>query len=679
MILFDMNNKIAQELSIKEFQVENVLKLIFEEKATVPFVARYRKEMHGNLDETQIREIIKRKEYLDKLNNLKDTALKAIKEKGKLTSVIEKNILDATTLQEVEDIYEPFKERKKTKADIAIEKGFQGIADNIKKGEKPFISPELLKKYSKEEILLGAEDIIIQELVQEKKNKDILRYYYKKYGEISSSFKSEKKLEDLDEKTKKQIHKFQIYGNEFSSPIKKLKEYQILALNRGENLGILQVKLVNDSEIVLEELYEKYQHVKNCVKEAYKKIFLSVEREIRTELTEIAQKKAIITFKENLEKLLLTKPNTGKVVLAMDPGFRTGCKVAVIDKHNTPQAFDKVFIEHREDTLRKTKELIEKYNVEYIVIGNGTGSQEISEILSSFEIPIAIVNESGASVYSASAIAKEEFPKLDLTDRGTISIGRRFIDPLSELIKIPVISIGVGMYQHDCKEKELEKELGYVVEDVVHNVGININTASKYLLEHVSGLTKKSAQKIEENKPYSSREELRKVLSSKAFELSAGFLRVYESKEEFDSTNIHPEQYGLAQYLIDKNIKTYSPDLKTLYSGVTQDVIDFIWSAYENREDIRKYDAVMKVSSRKIEDLEEGEMMNGVVRNIMQFGAFVDIGVKQNGLVHVSEIADTFVKDITEFLTIGEEVKVKILHVDVEKGKIQLSMKNIDK
>lgn len=673
-----MIDKIAQELSLKPSQVESIIKLIFDEKATVPFVARYRKEIHGNLDETQIREIIKRKEYLDKLNLLQQTALKAIKEKDKLTTQLEKNILNAKTLQEVEDLYEPYKERKKTKADIAIEKGFQSVAEQIKNGEKLFISQELLNKYSKKEILSGADDIIVQELVQDKQNKDILRYYYKQYGEINASFKNQKKLEELDEKIKKQVHKFDIYGNEFSSQIKKLKEYQILALNRGESLGILQVKITNDSEIVLKELNEKYPNIENCVKEAYKKLFLSIEREVRSELTEIAQKKAIATFKENLEKLLLTKPHTRKVILAIDPGFRTGCKIAVIDESNNPQAFDKIFIEHKEESIRKIKELIKKFKVEYIVIGNGTGSQEISEVISSFQLPIAIVNESGASVYSASAVAKEEFPNLDLTNRGTISIGRRFIDPLSELIKIPVISIGVGMYQHDCKEKELERELGYVVEDVVHNIGINVNTATKYLLEKVSGLTKKSAQKIEENKPYSSRNDLKKILTPKAFELSAGFLRVYESKEEFDSTNIHPEQYVLARHIISNNIKTYYSNLDSIHSGVTQDVLDFIWKSYEDQDDIRKYDAVMKVSSKKIEDLAEGDVMTGVVRNIMQFGAFIDIGVKQNGLVHVSEIADTFVKDINDFLTIGEEVRVKVISVDVEKQKIQLTMKDIE-
>lgn len=673
-----MIKKIAQELSLKPSQIESIIKLIVDEKATVPFVARYRKEMHGNLDETQIREIIKRKEYLDKLDSLQQTALKTIEEKGKLTTQLENNILNSKTLQEVEDLYEPYKERKKTKADVAIEKGFQGVANQIKSGEKVVISQDLLNSYSQEEILQGAEDIIVQDIVQDKQNKDILRYYYQQYGEITSSLKSTKKLEELDAKSKQQIHKFEIYSSNFSCPIKKLKEYQILALNRGESLNILQVKIVNDSEIILEELFEKYPQCKECVKEAYKKLFVSVEKELRNSLTEFAQKKAITTFKENLSKLLLTKPHTNKVILAIDPAFRTGCKIAVIDKNNNPQEFDKVFIEKKEETLQKISKLISTYAIEYIVIGNGTGSQEISVLMSSFELPIAIVNESGASVYSASAIAKEEFPSLDLTNRGTISIGRRFIDPLSELIKIPVTSIGVGMYQHDCKEKELERELGFVIEDVVHNVGININTASKYLLEHVSGLTKKSAQKIENNKPYTSREALRKILTPKAFELSAGFLRVYNSSEEFDTTNIHPQQYELAKHIITKNIKTYSTSLESISKGVTQDVINFIWESYENSEDIRKYDAIMKVSSKKIEDLKEGEVMIGIVRNIMQFGAFIDIGVKQDGLVHVSQIANAFVKDINDFLTIGEEVKVKVTDIDVEKQKIQLSIKEVE-
>ncbi|MEC8339391.1 MAG: S1 RNA-binding domain-containing protein, partial [Nanoarchaeota archaeon] len=348
----------------------------------------------------------------------------------------------------------------------------------------------------------------------------------------------------------------------------------------------------------------------------------------------------------------------------------------ILDKHTNPQEFDKIFLDKKEFSVQKIKLLISKYSCDCIVIGNGTASNETFELLSQeIELPFIIVNESGASVYSASKIGAEEFKNLDATDRGTISIGRRYIDPLSELIKIPVESIGVGMYQHDVNQKELNEKLSYVVEDVVHSIGVQVNTASKYLLEKVSGLTSRSAQKIYDNRPYSSRNQLKKLLTPKAYEYAIGFLRINNADEELDSTAIHPKDYSIAKKIIKEHIKTYNKNL-----GIGESVFNFIRESYEKKdEDIRVYEANVQIKkTRNIDDLKEDEIIEGVVRNIMQFGAFVDIGVKQDGLVHISEVANTFVDDINKFLTIGQKVKVKVISIDKEKNKIQLSSKQVN-
>ncbi len=669
---------ISNKLNLNLKQVGNTLKLI-EEDATTPFIARYRKESTGNLDENQIREIIEIKKYQEKLFNLKKTVLNSINEQKKLTKEIKENILRAKIIQEVEDIYEPYKRTKKTKADIAKERGFQIIAKQILNQKEIKIPQSLLDKYSQEEILSGAQDIIAQDIAEDIKYKESLRFYYNKYGEIESKYKT--KLDDLNEKDKKQIYKFEIYDN-FISEIKKIKSYQILALNRGENLKILNVKLIND-EIALDNLIENIRNLNSndfllipAIKEGYKKLFKSIETEIRNNLTKKAHIDSITTFQNNLKELLLTKPNYNKEILAIDPGFRTGCKIAILNKYGEPKEYNKIFLEKEKDTIKIIKDLIEKHKSEIIVIGNGTGSNECFEILSKeIDLPYVIVNESGASVYSASKVGAEEFPDIDLTNRGTISIGRRFIDPLSELIKIPVESIGVGMYQHDINQKELSQKLSFVVEDVVHSIGINLNTASKYLLENISGLTSKSAQKIINNKPYKSREELKKILTPKAYEYSIGFLRIPESKEELDNTSIHPKDYIVAKKIINGDIKSYNSNL-----NIDENTFNFIIESYSKKGfDPRIYEANFQIKkTKKIEDLKEEDIIEGIVRNIMQFGAFVDIGLKNEGLIHISEIANSYVDDVNKFLKIGQKVKVKIISIDLEKGKIQLSLKQVD-
>ncbi len=669
---------ISNKLNLNLKQVGNTLKLI-EEDATTPFIARYRKESTGNLDENQIRKIIEIKKYQEKLFNLKKTVLNSINEQKKLTKEIKENIIRAKIIQEVEDIYEPYKRTKKTKADIAKERGFQIIAKQILNQKEIKIPQSLLDKYSQEEILSGAQDIIAQDIAEDIKYKESLRFYYNKYGEIESKYKT--KLDDLNEKDKKQIYKFEIYDN-FISEIKKIKSYQILALNRGENLKILNVKLIND-EIALDNLIENIRNLNSndfllipAIKEGYKKLFKSIETEIRNNLTKKAHIDSITTFQNNLKELLLTKPNYNKEILAIDPGFRTGCKIAILNKYGEPKEYNKIFLEKEKDTIKIIKDLIEKHKSEIIVIGNGTGSNECFEILSKeIDLPYVIVNESGASVYSASKVGAEEFPDIDLTNRGTISIGRRFIDPLSELIKIPVESIGVGMYQHDINQKELSQKLSFVVEDVVHSIGINLNTASKYLLENISGLTSKSAQKIINNKPYKSREELKKILTPKAYEYSIGFLRIPESKEELDNTSIHPKDYIVAKKIINGDIKSYNSNL-----NIDENTFNFIIESYSKKGfDPRIYEANFQIKkTKKIEDLKEEDIIEGIVRNIMQFGAFVDIGLKNDGLIHISEIANSYVDDVNKFLKIGQKVKVKIISIDLEKGKIQLSLKQVD-
>ncbi len=679
---------ISEELSLKSFQIESVLALTAE-WSTVPFIARYRKERTGDLDENQIRDIIEVQKREENLYKAKVTAIEGIREQWLLTPELEKTLENAKTLKEVEDIYAPYRLKKKTKAMIAIENGWQVVADMIKQNRTFNIPEHLLALHAKEEIIEWAIEIIASEIAASGEIRDRLREYLHRDGLISSKKKSEKMLEKLNEKTKGEIKKFDIYA-EFSVLVSRIKPYQTLALNRGENLDILIVKIEKDDESL--ELVRDFfprgtliPELEDAIKKGYTALFKSVETEIRSELTEAWEDESIETFQQNLSNLLMTRPEYGKTILGIDPGYRTGCKIVILDPIGNPLAFSKIFLDSPSEGSKILTSLREKYNPDIIVVGNGTGGDETVELVqATLSIPIFIVNESWASVYSASETAQEEFPDLDVTDRGTISIARRYLDPLSELVKIPVGSIGVGMYQHDIAEKKLEERLGYTVEDTVNQVGVNVNTASVHVLSYISGLDKRTAKKVYSHRPYASRANLAKLLSSKAYEQAIGFLRIPESKETLDNTDIHPDQYPLAKYIIEKNItaKDFSEqrgELQKLYPEVTPRTIEFITLSYENLgRDPRTQSSHREAKPKKnLATLSEGDIVEGVVRNVVAFWAFIDIGLKNDGLVHVSEIANQYVKNPMDFLSVGQEVKARILKVDTTTGKIQLSLREI--
>ncbi len=684
---------VASELGFNNSQVELVLALIAE-WATVPFIARYRKEKTGNLDEDNIRDIIELRTKQENLYKAKVTAINGIEELEKMTPELMDAIMNAKTLKEVEAIYKPYKSKKKTKAMIAIEKGFQVVADNIKQNGEIIIPDDLLKEYTKDIILEWSVDIVAAEVTANIDLRDDLKEILEKHWEVVSKTKWAKALEKLNEKDTKQISKFDIYSD-FMISLSKLKPYQILALNRGESLGILSVK-VDKTDMSYGGIQKNYARtletrlpfielLEEAFKEWFTALFKSVENEIRGVMNEIWEDDAIDSFQNNLDALLMTKPEYGKKILAVDPGFAAGCKLAVLDEWGNPLKFDKIFLHSKQIAKVKLKELITKYRVDIVVVGNGTWVNESVEILQDItDKEIYIVNESWASVYSASKIAKEEFPDLDSLDKGTISIGRRFIDPLSELVKVPVWSIWVGMYQHDMPEKKLEEKLWYVVEDVVNKVWINVNIASSYVLNHISWIDKRAAKKIYNHRPYKSRSDLRKQLSDKVFEQAAGFLRVPESTERFDNTDIHPEQYELANYIIENEIKAIDFNenkdvLVWFYQDADRWTLDFIWDSYGNIWEDPRVNSTHKKASKGIsmDSVSEWDILEWVVRNVVAFWAFVDIWLKNDGLVHISQLADAFVKDPTEFVEVWQTVRVKITGIDTEKGKIQLSMKNI--
>ncbi len=683
---------ISTALEYKKFQVEIVLELTAE-WATVPFIARYRKERTGNLDENNIRDIIELHTKEENLHKAKQTAINGIEELGKMTPELMANIIAAKTLKEVEEIYKPYKSKKKTKAMIAIEKGFQVVADAIKKN-KVEIPENLLVEYPRQEIIEGAMEIIGAEVSANAILRHTLIAELHKLGDVSSSKKSDKMLEKLNAKDTEQIPKFALYF-EFSSRINRIKPYQILALNRGENLGILNIKIEKDDDI-FETIKDTYRSIlwihisfilelESGFKIGYDALFGSVENELRGELSELGEDDSIKTFQVNLQALLMTKPEYGKTILAIDPGYRAGCKMCIIDTLGNPILFDKMFLHEEEKAKSQLTNIFKKHTIDSVIIGNGTGCDETSLIVSGlFTGDIFIVNESGASVYSASPIAQEEFPDLDSLDRGTVSIGRRYIDPLSELVKVPVGSIGVGMYQHDIAEKKLSEKLGYVVEDVVNKVGINVNNASIYVLQHISGIDKREAKKIYNHRPYKSRLALQKVLSEKAYELAIGFLRVPGSKEPLDNTDIHPDQYPLARYILEHqvtqdNFVDHARNMIQMYPDTNRDTLSFILNSYTQIGIEKRINSTHTKAKKKIamESIKEWDIFDGMVRNVVAFGAFVDIGLKSDGLVHVSQMANRFVSNPSEIVSVGDKIKVKITAIDLKTGKIQLSMKDI--
>ena len=710
----DINQKIAEELEIKTWQVEAVVKLI-DEGNTIPFIARYRKEQHGALDDEKLRNLNERLTYLRNLEEKKEQVLASIEEQGKLTEELREQILAAQTQVMVEDLYRPYRPKRRTRATIAKEKGLEDLADIILLQMTDRSLEEEAAEYLSEEkgvstaqdAIQGAMDIIAESVADEADYRFYIRKLTMEEGILVSSAKDEK------EKS--------VYENyyEFEEAVRKIAGYRILAINRGEKEKFLTVKIQAPEERIQRYLEKKVITRENpntmeCLKEtladSYKRLIApSIEREIRNELTEKAEDGAIKVFGKNLTQLLMQPPITGQVVLGWDPAFRTGCKLAVVDE--TGKVLDTIVVYPTEpqnkvaETKKIVKGFIEKYNVTLISVGNGTASREsemvIVDMLKEINKPVqyVIVNEAGASVYSASKLATEEFPKFDVGQRSAVSIARRLQDPLAELVKIDPKSIGVGQYQHDMNQKKLSEALSAVVEDCVNNVGVDLNTASASLLEYISGISKPIAKNIvayrEENGRFTSRKQLLKVakLGPKAFEQCAGFMRISDGENPLDATSVHPESYQAAEELL-KMLGLGSDDIRGGVLGLSllakdrkglaskldvgeltlEDIVKELEKpGRDPREEMPK--PVLRTDVLEMKDLTEGMILKGTVRNVIDFGAFVDIGVHQDGLVHISKLTDKkFVKHPLEVVSVGDVVEVKVLSVDLQKKRIQLSM-----
>lgn len=722
----NINEKIREEFSLTQEHTDNIISLL-DEGNTIPFIARYRKELTGHIDDQVLREFSERLEYLRNLEKRKDDVARSIGEQGKLTDEITEKLNAAVTLTEVEDIYRPYKQKKKTRATVAAAKGLTPLAEEFLAQDPCGAAPEdAAKAYINEELgvktvkdaIDGAKDIIAEKISDDAELRKRLRRMFIKLGVISSCF-----TKGLDEESEK-AGIYEMY-KDYSEPVTSLKGHRVLALNRGENDGALKVKIEIDKNLgtgICENAFLKgespySQIVKSAAADAYARLIEpSIEREIRTLLTEEAQEKAIKTFEINLRPLLMQPPLKGKIVLGFDPGYRTGCKLAVVDE--TGKVLDKAVIYPTIASDKKTEEakiivkkLIDKYGVNVVSIGNGTASKEseifIADLLKDYggKVAYIVVSEAGASVYSASELGAKEFPDYDVSERSAVSIARRLQDPLAELIKIDPKSIGVGQYQHDMPEARLDKVLGGTVEDCVNSVGVDLNTASASLLSYVAGLNSGIAKNIveyrEKNGKFSTRYELMKVskLGEKAFTQCAGFLRIAGGENIFDNTAVHPESYGGAEKLIthfgytDDDVKNGKlTDLPSKvkregYSvvsnecGLGEDTLkDVIEELLKPGRDVRDSlpKPVLRSDIMKIEDLKEGMILNGVVRNVTDFGAFVDIAVHQDGLVHISELSDNYVKHPSDVVKVGQAVKVKIKSVDVKKNRIALTMKGLN-
>ncbi len=710
----DYSVKLAKEFSIKEEYAKNVIALI-DEGNTIPFIARYRKEMHGSMDDQVLREFSDRLKYLRNLDKRKQEIADAITEQGKMTDEIALALAGAETMTEAEDIYRPYKQKRKTRASVAIEKGLSPLADIIEAQDPEVIPEEIAKDYINEEkgvasvkdAIAGASDIIAERVSDNAELRKMLRAKIMETGEISC-----KLLENEKAKT------YDMYA-EYSEKISKMPSHRILAINRGEKEECLKVDIAVDTENFIEAVQSVFvkndcksaEIVKSAAADAYERlIFPSVEREVRSDLTDKASEQAIKMFEVNLKPLLLQPPLKGSIILGLDPAYRTGCKLAVIDEKGNVLATDKIFPtppqNKVEEAETKMLALIKKYNVNVVSIGNGTASKEseifVANALKKCDRPVsyAVVNEAGASVYSASKLGAQEFPDFDVTERSAVSIARRLQDPLAELIKIDVKSIGVGQYQHDMPETRLEEVLGGVVEDCVNSVGVDLNTASQSLLSYVAGLNSGIAKNIVEYRKaarFEKREDLLKVkkLGEKAFEQCAGFLRITDGFV-LDNTAVHPDSYGAVQTLLevtgytladvaagkigDIRVKVDSIGLKQVAEkcGVGEPtLIDIITELLKPGRDIRDSlpKPILYSDLLDLSDLKEGMELNGTVRNVIDFGVFVDIGVHQDGLVHISQISDNYVKHPSEVLKVGDIVKVKVLGVDKEKKKISLTLK----
>lgn len=695
--------ELTKELNIKDTQINAVLKLL-SEGATIPFIARYRKEVTGNLNEDEIRTIEESYRYQENLLKKKEDTIRLIDEKGLLTDEIKTNILNATKLAEIEDIYRPFKEKKKTKATEAIKAGLEPLAKKIMSFPEKGNMESLASGYNMDidKAIEGAGYIIAEWISDNASSRKYIRNFITNTGFIVSSKKG--KAED-EKKT------YEMYY-EFREKIKYAKHFHILAMNRGEEEKILSISLDYDFDNII--LNQEHKFIKNersfvcdtvkaAIKDALKRLILpSVEREIRSELTDTASSKAILTFQDNLEHLLLTPPIKNSNVLGFDPAFRTGCKLAVLSPSGTLETIAVIYphepVNDKAGSAKKLLELIDKYKIDIIAIGNGTASREsekfVSETIKGTKCKYIIVSEAGASIYSASPLAKEEFPDLTVEKRSAISIGRRLQDPLSELVKIDPKSIGVGEYQYDVNQKELASGLDFTVLKVVNEVGVNVNTASPSILKYISGLTKPAITKLMSAKPFKTREDIAKVkgISAKVYEQAIGFLRIKDGLNPLDNTGIHPESYLLTNNILQelnlniKNINTddfkealKKADAKILASKLNADiytVTDILQELQNPGLDIREnLDApILKSDILTIDDLKIGMQLDGTVRNVTSFGAFVDIGLHDDGLVHISKMSKNFVSDPKEIVKVGQIVKVYVCDINKEKQKVGLSL-----
>ncbi len=709
----EIAQQLAHELNLKPWQVENTIALI-DEGNTIPFIARYRKEATGELNDEILRTLEERLIYLRNMQERKEDVKRIIGEQGNLTEELASAIDACEKLTEIEDLYRPFRPKRKTRATAAKAKGLEPLADALSLQEpacdlaalvQPYISPEK-EVNTPEEALQGAMDIIAERISDNAE-------YRKRIRDITftSGLVTVKAATEEDSV-------YRMYYD-FTEPCSKLAPHRTLAIDRGENEKMLSVSIQADTEKILNFLYKKEvlensspasEYIRLATEDAYHRLISpSIEREIRNELTEHAQEQAIAVFKVNLKNLLMQAPIHGKTVIGLDPGYRTGCKVAVVDSTGKVLETGVIYITHsqaqKESAAAYLKALIQKYDVDLFSIGNGTASKETemfaAELLKSIpncKVRYLITNEAGASVYSASKLGAEEFPDLDATRRSAVSIARRIQDPLAELVKIEPKAIGVGQYQHDMNQKHLGEALGGVVEDAVNSVGVDLNTASVPLLTHISGISSALAKNIvayrETEGAFTSRAQLKKVpkLGPKAFEQCAGFLRIKDGKNLLDNTSVHPESYPAAKELLEKLGYTLGQNLSRLEKDANaygmQKLADELSVGIPTLKDIMEElqkpgrdprdeveHPILRSDVMSIEDLKEGMELTGTVRNVIDFGAFVDIGVHQDGLVHISQLSDSYVKHPTDVVSIGDIVKVRILEVDVKKNRISLTMK----
>ena len=707
-------NKLVEEFKLKPFQVENAIKLI-DEGNTIPFIARYRKEATGELSDEQLRDLFERLTYLRNLEKRKEEVIRLIDEQGKLTEELQSTIVSALTMTEVEDLYRPYKQKKKTRATIAKAKGLEPLANiifeqkdkrDINEIAKDFVDEEKEVK-TVEDAIQGAKDIIAEMISDVAEfRKDIRKIIYDKGVIATKASKDEKSV-------------YEMYYD-YTEAVKKIPSHRILAINRGEKEDFLKVKIEETDEAILDYLNNKnlvqdgsYKEIMlETIEDAYKRLIKpSVENEVRNELTDMAEEQAIKIFGQNAKKLLLQAPLKNLIVMGFDPAYRTGCKIAVIDDTGKLLATTTVYpTEPQNDTegaKKKLLELIDKYNINMVAIGNGTASRESEMFVADMikevkhDIHYAIVSEAGASVYSASKLATEEYPDINVSLRGAISIARRLQDPLAELVKIDPKSIGVGQYQHDVNQNKLDESLTGVVEDTVNSVGVDLNTATPSLLKYVSGVSKTIASNIvkyrDENGKIKERKELLKVskLGPAAFTQCAGFLRITDGKNPLDNTSVHPESYDTAEKILasigfsSKDLKEKLPEVRANLNTVNvskiaselgvgeptvKDIIKELQKpGRDPRDDMPK--PILRSDVLKMEDLKEGMILTGTVRNVIDFGAFVDIGVKSDGLVHISELSDKYIKNPMDVVSVGDIVKVRVLKVDLEKHKVALSMK----